>query len=90
METLTQDIRYGLRMLRKSQMVTLVAVISLALGISANTVIFSVVNSIFLRSLPFHDPDRIVLVWGNIPAEGKDRTQVSATVSTIGGAKQRL
>lgn len=79
METLSQDIRYGLRMLRNSPTVTLVAVISLALGISANTVIFSVINSILLKSLPFHDPDRIALVWGNAPAEGKDRTQVSAT-----------
>ena len=79
METLSQDIRYGLRMLRNSPTVTLVAVVSLALGISANTVIFSVINSILLKSLPFHDPDRIALVWGNAPAEGKDRTQVSAT-----------
>lgn len=78
-ETLIQDTRYGLRMLRNSPMVTLVAVISLALGISANTVIFSVINSILLRSLPFNDPDRIALVWGTAPAEGKDRTQVSAT-----------
>jgi putative ABC transport system permease protein len=79
MEKLLQDLRYGVRMLRKSPMVTLVAVISLALGISANTVIFSVVNSILLRSLPFQDAERIVLVWGNIPSERKDRTQVSAT-----------
>ena len=79
MESLIQDTRYGLRMLRKSPLVTVVAIISLALGISANTVIFSVVNSILLKSLPFHDPDRITLVWGNIRAEGKDRTQVSAT-----------
>src|SRR2546423_151744 len=79
METILQDVRYGIRMMRKSPMVTLVAVISLALGISANTVIFSVVNAILLKSLPFHEPERIVLVWGNTPAEGKDRSQVSAT-----------
>ena len=79
METLLQDLRYGVRMLRKSPMVTLVAVISLALGIGANTVIFSVINAILLKSLPFHDPERIVLVWGHVPAEGKDRSQVSAT-----------
>jgi putative ABC transport system permease protein len=79
METLLQDLRYGVRMLRKSPMVTLVAVISLALGIGANTVIFSVINAILLKALPFHDPERIALVWGNIPAEGKDRSQVSAT-----------
>jgi Acidobacterial duplicated orphan permease len=79
MDTILQDVRYGIRMMRKSPMVTLVAVISLALGISANTVIFSVVNAILLKSLPFHEADRIVLVWGNTPAEGKDRSQVSAT-----------
>ena len=79
MESLLRDLRYGIRMLRKSPMVTLVAVISLALGIGANTVIFSVINAILLKSLPFHDPERIVLVWGNVPAEGKDRSQVSAT-----------
>ena len=79
MESLLRDLRYGVRMLRKSPMVTLVAVISLALGIAANTVIFSVINAILLKALPFHDPQRIVLLWGNIPAEGKDRSQVSAT-----------
>jgi predicted permease len=79
MDTILQDVRFGIRMMRKSPMVTLVAVISLALGISANTVIFSVVNAILLKSLPFHEADRIVLVWGNTPAEGKDRNQVSAT-----------
>ena len=79
METFLQDLRYGARMLRKSPMVTLVAVVSLALGIGANTVIFSVVNAILLKSLPFHDPERIVLVWGDLPAEDNNRSQVSAT-----------
>ena len=79
MNTLLQDLRYAARILRKSPMVMLVAVVSLALGISANTLIFSVVNAILLKSLPFHDPERIVLVWGQYPAEGKDRTQASAT-----------
>src|ERR1041385_4391743 len=79
MDTILQDVRYGIRMMRKSPMVTLVAVISLALGISANTVIFSVVNAILLKSLPYNEPDRIVLAWGDIPGEGKHRTQVSAT-----------
>src|SRR5438105_6864394 len=79
MEMLLNDIRFGLRMLVKSPGFTAVAVLSLALGISANTVIFSVVNAILLKSLPFHEPDRIVLVWGNTPAEGKNRNQVSAT-----------
>ncbi|MEW6212173.1 MAG: ABC transporter permease, partial [Acidobacteriota bacterium] len=79
MQTLLQDLRYGARMLLKKPGFTSIAVISLALGISANTAIFSVVNALLIKSLPYHDPDRIALVWGNSPAEGKDRSQVSAT-----------
>src|SRR5262249_40980508 len=79
MQTLFQDIRYGVRMLQRSKAVTAVAVMSLALGIGANTAIFCVINAILLKSLPFSDPDRIVLVWGDFPAEGNHRSQVSAT-----------
>ena len=79
METLLRDARYGLRVLRQSPTVTLVVVVSLALGISANTVIFSVVNAVLLKSLPYEDSERIVLAWGDIPDEGKHRNQASAT-----------
>ena len=63
MGTLVTNIRYGFRMLAKNPAFTTVAVIALALGIGANTAIFSVVNSILLRSLPFHDPSSLVMVW---------------------------
>lgn len=78
MQTFWQDLRYGVRMLLKKPGFTLVAIITLALGIGANTTIFSVINSLLLKPIPFPEADRLALVWQSQANDPKDRNIVSA------------
>jgi putative ABC transport system permease protein len=73
METLLKDVRYGVSSLLKHPGFTAIAVITLALGIGANTAIFSVVNAVLLRALPFADPDRLVMIWEDASFAGFPR-----------------
>src|SRR5262245_43207707 len=73
MDALLSDLRYGLRLFRKSPVFTFVGIGTLTLGIGANAVIFSIVDAVVIRALPFDDPDRVVTIWEDATRAGFPR-----------------
>ena len=78
MDSLFRDIQYGVRMLVKKPTFTIIAVLTLALGIAATTATFTVVDAVLLRKLPVSDPDRVVVIHNQLPKLNLPRSPVSA------------
>jgi putative ABC transport system permease protein len=77
MDSLLRDLKFSVRSLMKRPGLTVIAIVTLAIGIGANSAIFSVVNALLLKPLPFPDPDRIVALWDKVPSRGVERNEVS-------------
>jgi ABC-type lipoprotein release transport system permease subunit len=82
MNNFPADLRFGIRMLRKSPGFARMTIAVLALGIGANAAVFSVVDAVLLRSLPLRDPERVVMLWGKNPALGGSIGVSSANAAT--------
>ncbi len=91
LEHLGRDVRHGLRLLRRSPGFTAVAILTLALGIGANTAIFSLINAVLLQPLPFVDPERLVIVWEDLSFAGfPHNTPSAANYADIKAQSQTL
>ncbi|HUJ40992.1 MAG TPA: hypothetical protein VLW54_10625, partial [Candidatus Acidoferrales bacterium] len=83
MDTLWQDVRNGLRSLLRYRSYSLVVLLTLALGIGANTAIFSVVNGVLLRPLPYPDRDRLVMIWECSPHHPDEHNVITAQAPRV-------
>jgi putative ABC transport system permease protein len=86
MDVLLQDLRYGLRSLRQNAGFTIAAVLTLAIGLGANTAIFSLVRGVLLRPLPYPHPERLLMVWGHHPAVGRESASLPDFLDWRSGA----
>jgi len=77
MDSLLRDLKFSARSLLKRPALTIIAIVTLAIGIGANSAIFSVINALLLKPLPFPDPDRIVALWDKVPSRGVERNEVA-------------
>jgi putative ABC transport system permease protein len=77
MDSLLRDLKFSTRSLFKRPALTIIAILTLAIGIGANSAIFSVVNALLLKPLPFPDPERIVALWDKVPSRGVERNEVT-------------
>ena len=77
MDTLLQDIRFGCRQLRRTPGFTVAALVALALGVGATTAIFTVLDRVVLRPLPYPEPDRLAMIWDTNPAKALTHERIS-------------
>jgi predicted permease len=77
MDSFLKDIRYGIRSLMRRPMLTIIAIITLAIGIGANSAIFSAINALLLKPLPFPELDRVVAIWDKVPSRGVVHNEVA-------------
>ncbi len=89
MGTLLQDVSYGLRALRRNAGFATVAILTLSLGIGANTAIFSVVNGVLLRPLPYHESERLYTLWHKALNGEYTAAQCRPATSTTGAVRAR-